>query len=550
MRNADRGFRTGAVSLCLAACGALSQACHGHEHAHDHSDAHPAGHDHHAPDHGHGDQDVITTTLWSETLELFAEHAPAVAGQQTPWLVHLTALEDFQPVRAAHVALTFSGPASLHAETTEAIRPGIFRLMLTPTAAGDYRGELRVSGDTTGVVTEIPLRVRATPEVTQEGHGHEHGDQRRDSRSAHAPGVIEFLKEQQWGVPFATAFVAQGTLLPAIEVAGRVDTPPGGQAEVSAPITGRLVATGAGLPHPGQVVKRGQVLALLSPAPASPEGAASAELAVTEAQARLSAARLARKRAEQLFRDDAIPQRALEDARRELEVATEALSAARRAAGLYAAVGSGGRKGAWQLRAPIDGVLVAVHARPGAAVSPGTRLFRIVDDRELWIVARVPEQDASHLRTDRRAAFQIAGDSTWQPIEVAGDNPSASLVTVGRAVDPHARTVDVIYALHAAPTSLRVDGLVRVSLPVGKPFAGIVVPKSAVIDREGRSVLYVQIDGEHFEERTVRTGPEADARIAIASGLRAGERIVTQGAHLVRLSDRAKGAEPHGHIHQ
>jgi hypothetical protein len=31
--------------------------------------------------------------------------------------------------------------------------------------------------------------------------------------------------------------------------------------------------------------------------------------------------------------------------------------------------------------------------------------------------------------------------------------------------------------------------------------------------------------------------------------LRAGERIVTQGAQLVRLADRSKGEQPHGHIH-
>jgi hypothetical protein len=43
--------------------------------------------------------------------------------------------------------------------------------------------------------------------------------------------------------------------------------------------------------------------------------------------------------------------------------------------------------------------------------------------------------------------------------------------------------------------------------------------------------------------------PRAGARVAIQNGLRAGERIVTLGAHLIKLANRASGAQPHGHIH-
>jgi multidrug efflux pump subunit AcrA (membrane-fusion protein) len=61
--------------------------------------------------------------------------------------------------------------------------------------------------------------------------------------------------------------------------------------------------------------------------------------------------------------------------------------------------------------------------------------------------------------------------------------------------------------------------------------------------------VYVQVDGEHFEQRPVRTGPLAADRVGILHGLTAGERIVTRSAHLVRLADRPKNTEGHGHIH-
>ena len=53
---------------------------------------------------------------------------------------------------------------------------------------------------------------------------------------------------------------------------------------------------------------------------------------------------------------------------------------------------------------------------------------------------------------------------------------------------------------------------------------------------------------------TVSTGdaPTPDATgddIGIVSGLEVGERVVVQGANVVRLSARSAGAPAHGHVH-
>ncbi|MEZ4340862.1 MAG: hypothetical protein R3B82_29925, partial [Sandaracinaceae bacterium] len=65
---------------------------------------------------------------------------------------------------------------------------------------------------------------------------------------------------------------------------------------------------------------------------------------------------------------------------------------------------------------------------------------------------------------------------------------------------------------------------------------------------EGRSVVYVQAEGESFEERGVRLGASQGDRVAVLSGVEAGERVVTRGAHLVRLAG-SSGAVGHGHVH-
>lgn len=517
----------------------ICAGCHDHDdNGHDHSEDHPEGHDHHEDGHGHGDGPVVRITQWGGGYEVFAEHPPAVVGQEVELLAHLTILDGFAPLTTGTVTLQLDGPAKVTAKSDQPIRPGIYTIGFTPSAPGTYRGRIIAEGPPAGTVDDITIEVHPNADTASKAAPSEEHDE-----------LIELLKEQQWGVPFATAFAEAGSLVPSIQVAGTVDTPPGGLAEVGAPVAGRLVAPKGGLPRPGQVVKKGQLLAQLVPAPSSPEDAVRTKLAVSEAEARRAAAVAAADRAERLFRDKAIAKRELEDTRRELTVAEEAVRTARRSASLFSGAQSGGGAGSWRLVAPMSGTVTKADAMPGAQVSPGDVLFRILDPSELWIRARVPEQDAARLRSDRDASYQIAGRSDWLPIDITGEDATAKVVTVSPTVDPTSRTVDVIYSLTSRDPNLRVGGLVQVALPTGEDFDGVVIPRSAVVDQDGRQVVYVQVDGEHFAERQVAVGPRAGPLAGILRGLKAGERIVTAGASVVRLADKPDSAQPHGHIH-
>ncbi|HKY39051.1 MAG TPA: efflux RND transporter periplasmic adaptor subunit [Polyangiaceae bacterium] len=528
-------------ALCLLF---LSMACKrgdaGHDHdakrGHQHAEDHPAGHDHHAEGHGH-EEETVGITLWGDRHELFAEHPRAVAGRALKVLAHVTVLNGFKPLEQGEVSFELNGPAELRGVAAKPTRPGIYELELTPPAAGTYRGRLSIQGPHAGVVEGVEIEVLATP------------PKKATAPEQHDAGEIEFLKEQQWGVPFATEPVKAGTVVPAVEVAGTVTTPPSGSAEVSAPIVGRLVMPAAGLARPGDAVTKGQLLATLAPAPAAPEEAARASLAVMEAEARAAAAGSALQRAERLIKDQAISERELEEARRESTVAAEAVQSAKRAKALFAGATAGTGAGAWRLVSPIAGSVVEVRGKPGATVAPREVLFRIVDPSELWLRGRVPEQDIARLRPEQDAAYQPTGVDAWLPIAVSGDKASASLISVGRVVDESSRTVDIIYSLKLPDARLRVGGLVRLSLPAGEAFRGVIVPKSAVVSDEGRSVVYVQVDAEHFAQRTVRLGPAAAGLVAVEHGLDQGQRIVTQGANLVRLAGSKGSRQPHGHIH-
>lgn len=521
---------------------------HGHEdeHAHGHGFGHESGHESgHGHDHG---PDAIGITRWTDTLELFAEYPPAVTGEELALLAHLTVLDGFEALDDASAELVLDGPTRIDVGTAEKLRPGIFRFTFIAPAAGTYNGALSVSGSAVNdTVDGFELVVFPSVDAAR---------QRTQNEAAGEAEAISFLKEQQWQVPFATTFAAIETLIPTIEVAGEVTTPPGGQADVGAAIAGRVVvATHAGLPRPGQAVQRGELLATIAPAPAAPEAGAQAELAVVEATARMQAARAAVERAERLILDRAISQRAVDEARRELQVAQEAVQTARKARAVFSGATSGRGGGSYRVTAPIAGIVVEVEATAGKPVKVGDPLFRVVNLDELWIRARVPEQQAAIIAADQDAAYKLPGLDAWVSLdvtdatEVVGERAAASVIDVGRVVDRRSRTVDVIYALSKPDPRLRVGAMLRVAIPAGQPWEGVVVPRDAVLDAEGGSIVYVQVEGESFEERGVRVGPRSGARVGIVSGVKGGERVVSLGANVIRLSSRARTAPAHGHVH-
>ena len=93
-----RELMLAAAALSLLAAPALAQDTgdHGHDHG--------AAADAHAHDAG---APTVAVTRWSETMELFLEYPVPVAGEPGRFVIHLTILDGFQPVRGGVTTLAF-----------------------------------------------------------------------------------------------------------------------------------------------------------------------------------------------------------------------------------------------------------------------------------------------------------------------------------------------------------------------------------------------------------------------------------------------------------
>jgi RND family efflux transporter MFP subunit len=268
------------------------------------------------------------------------------------------------------------------------------------------------------------------------------------------------------------------------------------------------------------------------------------ELSQAESALRLAQEDLAR--IERLTAAGAVPQRRLAEARAAHETAAARLKIAQEQLQHLelsrTGQGSGDPGERVLVRAPISGVIAESSATLGATVEEGELLYRIVSLDRVHVVGAVPEQQVARLENSTAAEIDVPG--------LPATLKTTRLISVGRVVDPHKRSVPITFELANPPSAVAVGQSVTLRLITAPRTGEVAIPADAVIDDGGQPIVFVQTGGESFERRPVRVGgPREGGYVQIADGLEAGERIVTRGAHLVRLAALSPQTPGHGHVH-
>jgi cobalt-zinc-cadmium efflux system membrane fusion protein len=455
-------------------------------------------------------------TLWTDSIELFMEHPALIVGAPDKFAIHLTAISDFAPLRSGRITLRFQprdGGAPLIVVQDTPRAPGIYGPSPSFTKPGLYDLTLLVNSPQARDSLLVPgLRVYATAaEAPIDTGGPETG--------------ISFLKEQQWKTPgFRTVFALSGALSGSIEASGVIGPAGGRHAEIAAPIAGLIdAASVATTPAPGQRVARGQVLAYITPS-LGESGASYAD-----ARARLREAQDEYERARRLVAAEAAPARRLHEAEIRLQAAREALS------------GIGGEGGRVAIRSPISGEVTRRAALPGARVEAGTSLFTVVDPSVVWLTVNVPAFAAAGVSRNSMATFTTEG--------APEAHAARRIVSVGSVIDPVSRTLPIIYEVTNPTGVIKVGANARALVRTAGQREGVIIPTSAIIDDNGKPVVYVQVEGETFERRDVVVIGRDGNLSLLLSGVQRGERVVSGAPYQVRLASLSTAVPAQGHAH-
>ncbi len=176
------------------------------------------------------------------------------------------------------------------------------------------------------------------------------------------------------------------------------------------------------------------------------------------------------------------------------------------------------------LRAPAAGTVISRSAYEGQWVQTDTHLFETGDFSRLWFVFDAYETDLPWLRAGQPVDVStpsLPGEVFTAPVDFIDPNldPATRAARVRVVLDNSARRF-----LHRQTAY----GLVRLSTP-----DTLLVPRSAVVFTRDEPVVYLDKTGGAYEPRSVKLGPAGDTHYAVLSGLREGDRVVTQGALLI-----------------
>ena len=289
----------------------------------------------------------------------------------------------------------------------------------------------------------------------------------------------------------------------------------------------------------GDRVKKGEVLArLITDTLVAERDLKGAELAEAKARMSVSEAQLALaeqelKRLARLRKSAAFSQARYDDKRQdvvrwksslgEAKAKVQAARAELRVAEIYLYQAS--------IRAPFDGVISKRHTDVGAYLNVGASVMTLINDHSLEVEAEIPSARLGGL------AF-----GTLVRVEFEDKNAfDAAVRAIVPEENPLARTRTVRFTAEFGRYAQRVavNQSVRLLIPSGPERDVVSVHKDAILQRGGRTVVYVIKDGG-AAIRPVKLGESVGSRFEVLEGLKPGDKVVVRGNERLRPGQRVR----------
>lgn len=304
-------------------------------------------------------------------------------------------------------------------------------------------------------------------------------------------------------------------------VAARIEVDQTRVARVGSPVMGRITQLAV---QQGQAVRKGDLLALLNST-----GLSDAQLGFLKALSARQVAQRGVDRAVVLIKADVIGTAELQRREADLAQATAELDAARdqlEILGMSEDAIADLEKtrhinSVSRIIAPMDGTVLNRMLTVGQVIQPADTVFEVADLSSLWLQADVPEHSAGRLRIGEQLEAHVAA---LPDVSIQG-----ALSFVSATVNPETRTVQVRMNLANPNGKFKPAMLATVTLK-DQPERHEVVPATAVIREGDAEYVFMQVDEDTFLLRQVTLGEEFNGQRVVKGGLRAGEKILVEGA--------------------
>ncbi|MHC4689092.1 MAG: efflux RND transporter periplasmic adaptor subunit [Planctomycetota bacterium] len=184
------------------------------------------------------------------------------------------------------------------------------------------------------------------------------------------------------------------------------------------------------------------------------------------------------------------------------------------------------------LCAPRAGTIIKQNISTGKLVENTESLFTVADLSNVWIWCDVYEKDLAILHeqlTEDKTMKAKVHVKAFEGVEFEG-----TVDLIGSLMDEHTRTVKVrIQAVN--PEDKLKPGMfadVEISIPFEEQMT--VIPRSAVLNDDGRAFVFQHLKDDLWLRRDVVLGKSQETFVEVIDGLSKGSEIVSGGAFMLK----------------
>lgn len=481
-------------------------------------------HNHSDHGHDHGHQDNLQLTAYNSDFEMYADANPFVVGQACTILSHFSFLSDFKPLDSAEVTLSLIvGNDGIRQTLATATRPGIYKFTLSPTHAG--KGKLIYDihiGDSISrmVVNDI--------EVFADAH---QANEAAHNAIISNSNAVSFTKEQSWKINFATEEVAYEPFGEVIKTTAQVLPSQGDERIVVAKSSGVVTFSNAKITE-GTPVAAGQQLFSIE---SSNMADNNMSVRYAEASNNYELAKTEYERKQHLAKDKIVSTSELQRAKAEYE----------NAKAVYETIKNNFSQSGQKVTSPIGGYVCQLMVKNGEYVEAGKPIMSVSQNKKLYIRAELQPRYYSVLNNITTANFRIPKTNTSYRLE----DLEGKLISFGKSADNGNVLIPVTFEMNNS-VGLLSGSFVDLYIKTQSDSPMLTVANGALIEEMGNFFVFVQLTPELFEKREIQKGATDGYRTAVLGGLKAGERVVSKGAVLVKLAQASGALDPHaGHVH-
>ncbi|TAK15388.1 MAG: efflux RND transporter periplasmic adaptor subunit [Acidobacteria bacterium] len=334
--------------------------------------------------------------------------------------------------------------------------------------------------------------------------------------AAERSAIITLTPEMAARAGIETTAVRAGEIRQTLRSPGTVTPNAYQQTIVSAVAGGTVTAVRARL---GDAVRDGQILVELFS-----RDYAEAEHMLLSAQASLDLAQKRRERSEKLAAIGGVSAQEVDEAKAEEARQFHAVDDASARLRLFGPV-----------RAPTSGIVTRREVNTGQNIQAGAELLTISNLSTVWIEADIYERDL--------AAVRVGADARVTSRAYPGETFTGRVTYLDPQISADTRTLKARIEVANAARKLRFGMLVDVELSGAAVPAGLLVPRSAIQQIGGRSLVFVADPAAsgRYEAREVQLGISSGDEVEVKSGLLLKEAVVTAGSFALRAEWERKG---------